>query len=78
MKLTLSEPRLLKESISIISELVTDARFKIDKDKIELVAMDPANVAMAYFSIPNDLFSEFNVEKEEILDNTACSCSICL
>ena len=63
MKLTLSEPRLLKESISIISELVTDARFKIDKDKIELVAMDPANVAMVIFKLLSSAFVEYKVDK---------------
>jgi len=41
MKLTLAEPTYLKESISIISDLVTEARFKSDAGCAELVAMDP-------------------------------------
>ena len=34
---------------------------------MSLTALDPANVAMAYFNIPSDLFAEFTVEKDEVL-----------
>ncbi len=64
MKLTLAEPKYLKESISIISELVTEARFKITKTGIELVAMDPANVAMVIFKLLASSFVEYEVEKD--------------
>ena len=64
MKLTLAEPKYLKESISIISELVTEARFKITKTGIELVAMDPANVAMVIFRLLATSFVEYEVEKD--------------
>lgn len=64
MKLTLAEPKYIKDSISIISELVTEARFKITKDGIELVAMDPANVAMVIFKLLSSSFVEYNLEKD--------------
>ena len=64
MKLTLAEPRYLKDSISIISELVNEATFKITPSAIELVAMDPANVAMVVFKLLSSCFSEYSVEKE--------------
>tara|TARA_Y100000034_G_C6777595_1_gene347317 strand:- start:131 stop:871 length:741 start_codon:yes stop_codon:yes gene_type:complete len=64
MKLTLAEPKYLKESITIISELVNEASFKITKDAIELVAMDPANVAMVIFKLLSSSFTEYNVENE--------------
>jgi len=64
MKLTLAEPTYLKESISIISDLVSEARFKLTPDAIELVAMDPANVAMVIFKLFSSCFTEYNVEKE--------------
>ena len=51
MKLTLAEPRYLRESISIISDLVNETRIKITKEGLELVAMDPANVAMVVFKL---------------------------
>jgi len=64
MRLTLSEPKYLKESISIISDLVNEARFKITKDYIELVAMDPANVAMVIFKLFSAAFIEYNIKED--------------
>ncbi|NQU98137.1 proliferating cell nuclear antigen (pcna) [Candidatus Woesearchaeota archaeon] len=64
MKLTLSEPKFLKDSISIISDLVTEATFKITPDAIELVAMDPANVAMVIFKLLSSSFVEYDVKEE--------------
>ncbi len=63
MKLTLAEPRYLKDSIAIISELVNEGSFKITADSIELVAMDPANVAMVIFKLLSSAFTEFDVDK---------------
>ena len=62
MRLTLAEPSYLKDSIMVISELVNEARFKITPDAIELVAMDPANVAMVIFKLLSSCFSEYNVK----------------
>lgn len=64
MKLTLAEPKYLKDSISIISDLVNEARFKVNKDAIELVAMDPANVAMVVFKLLSSAFTEYNVKDD--------------
>lgn len=64
MKLTLADPTYLKDSISIISELVNEARFKITPDAIELVAMDPANVAMVIFKLLSSCFTEYDVKDE--------------
>ena len=73
MRLTLEDPRFLKESVSIISELVNEARFRITKDAVELVAMDPANVAMVIFKLLSSAFVEYDLkEKVELsinLDN---------
>jgi len=64
MKLSLVEPKLLKESITIISDLVNEARFKITKNNIELVAMDPANVAMVIFKLFSSCFVEYSVKED--------------
>ena len=64
MRLTLAEPSYLKESISIISDLVNEARFKVTPDAIELVAMDPANVAMVVFKLLSSCFTEYDVKKD--------------
>lgn len=61
MQLTLAEPRLLKESMNIISELVTEVTIKVDKDKIEIIAIDPANVAMVDFKLLSSAFIEYSV-----------------
>jgi len=67
MKLTLAEPRILVDSVNIISEIVNEVRFKINKEKIDLVAMDPANVAMVDFKLFSSAFSEYHVEKDHEL-----------
>ena len=64
MRLTLAEPKYLKESIAIISDLVNEARFKVNKEAIELVAMDPANVAMVIFKLLSSSFIEYDVKKD--------------
>lgn len=64
MRLTLAEPNYLKDSVSIISELVNEASFKIKPNSVELVAMDPANVAMVIFKLLSSAFTEYNVETE--------------
>ena len=60
MKLVLAEPKYLKDSVTIISELVTEARFTVKKDGLQLSAMDPANVAMVNFHLLASSFSEFD------------------
>ena len=64
MRLTLAEPKYLTESVSIISDLVNEARFKVNKEAIELVAMDPANVAMVIFKLLSSSFTEYDVKKD--------------
>lgn len=64
MKLTLAEPAYFKDSIMVISDLVSEARFKIGTDGLELVAMDPANVAMVIYKLFASSFVDYNVENE--------------
>ncbi|MFH1802613.1 MAG: proliferating cell nuclear antigen (pcna) [archaeon] len=65
MKLTLQSPKIFSDIITIISELVTEVRIKINKEGLSLTAIDPANVAMIYFKIPASLFLDFDIDKEE-------------
>jgi proliferating cell nuclear antigen len=67
MRLKLESPKLLSDIVTIISELVSEVRLRVNKDGMSLTALDPANVAMTYFKIPADLFSEFEVHEEEVL-----------
>ena len=61
MKLVLAEPKYLKGPIAIASELVNEVTFKVNSDGLEMVAMDPANVAMVVLKILSSSFVEFNV-----------------
>ena len=63
MKLTLAEPKYLKESINIISDLVNEARFKISPNGVELIAMDPANVAMVIYRLLAGAFVEYDLKE---------------
>ncbi len=67
MKLVLAEPRYLKDSVIILSELITDAQMKISEDHIEIIAMDPANVALIVFKMLNSAFVEYTVKEERTL-----------
>ncbi len=67
MQLKLDHPKLFSEIISIISELVLEVRIKVSKEGMQIVAIDPANVAMTIFKLPNTAFSELDVEKQEVL-----------
>ena len=64
MKITLTEPKILKDCIAIISDLVSEAQFKITKEALELVAMDPANVAMVIFKFLSSSFAQWQVKEE--------------
>ncbi len=67
MLLKLDHPKLFSEIISIISDLVLEVRIKVNKEGMSILAIDPANVAMISFKLPSSAFSEFEVEKEEVL-----------
>ena len=67
MKVVLSEPKFLKDSINIISDLISDVQIKFDPDKLEIIAMDPANVAMVVFRLLSSSFVEYDVDGEEII-----------
>ncbi len=67
MLLKLEKPGVLSKAIGLISELVTEVKFKINDSGMSVVAIDSANVAMIHLSLSKDAFSEFQVSKEETL-----------
>ena len=67
MKLKLTDAKILSESINIISDLVTEVKAKIGKEGLNIIAIDPANVALVNLSIPHSAFSMFELENEEVL-----------
>ena len=67
MQLKLDNPKILADIVTIISELVTEVKLKVTKDGLSVTAIDPANVSMIYFRIPSDLFSQFELQNDEVL-----------
>ncbi len=51
----------------IISELVNEVNIRFYKDRIEIIAMDPANVAMVIFKLLSSAFSEYNVTDGKVV-----------
>ncbi len=51
----------------IISELVNEVNMRFYRDRIEIVAMDPANVAMVMFKLLSSAFSEYNVVEGKVI-----------
>lgn len=64
MRLKLDNPKPLSDAISIISEIVTEARIKLLEDGLSIVALDPANVSMIIFKLPKTSFSEYMAGNE--------------
>lgn len=71
MKLTVADPKFLKEGISIVSDLVNEVKIKFSENGLELVAMDPANVSMVIFTLLRNNFVEY-----EAPDNPEISISL--
>jgi len=67
MLLKIDNPKILADAISVISDLVLEVKAKVTKKGFEIIAIDPANVALVVLKIPSGAFSQYNVEKEEEL-----------
>ncbi len=67
MLLKLQEPKILADAIALLSELVLEVKIKVTKQGLEIVAIDPANVALVELKVPASAFSKFEVEKNEEL-----------
>ncbi len=66
MILKLADSRALSDAISIMSELVTEVRLKVNKSGLSAVAVDPATVALVSMKIPFSAFTQFESDDEEL------------
>ncbi len=66
MIIKLDNPKAFSEIISIISELVSEVKIKVNREGMNIVAIDPANVAMILFFLPAKAFSQLEVEEENL------------
>ena len=69
MLLKLSDPKSFSEAVAIMSELVTELKIKVNKNGLNAVAVDPANVALVSMKIPHSAFSQFESAEEELCVN---------
>jgi len=60
------DPSSLSKIIEVISELVTEVRIKVSAFGMSITAIDPANVAMVRFRLPQSAFSQFETENETL------------
>ena len=65
MKVTLTDASAFKNSMNIISNLVTEVQMNFSKESLEIIAMDPANAAMVVFRMFSSAFAEYEVEEKE-------------
>ncbi len=63
-KAVLEDVALLRDSIATISELIEEAKFKIKKDGIELLAADRAVVAVVDFKFSAKNFKEYDLKSD--------------
>jgi proliferating cell nuclear antigen PCNA len=71
MLLKFNDPKVFTDAINIISELVQEVRIKVNKHGLGITAIDPANVALVMFKIPESAFADFSVGEEELGVNLA-------
>ena len=62
-KAVTKDPKLFRDSIETISQLIDDGLFKIDKNGIELLAADRAMVSFIDFKMKSSGFNEFECDK---------------
>lgn len=66
LKITLAEIDLIKKPFSIMNELITEAVLNIETDRISLVMMDPANVAMVIWNLYSSACTEWDCEPQRL------------
>lgn len=64
MIVKIERPKLLADAISIISEIVTEVRIRLQEDGMSIIAVDPANVSMVIFKLPKQSFSQYEAGNE--------------
>ncbi len=65
-KAELTETSLMKDCLQAISSLISEGIFNITENGLELVATDPAMVAMVDFTLEKDAFSQYEAKEQHI------------
>ncbi len=62
-KAIMSDPSVLRDSLDAVGALISEGVFDINADGINLVAMDPASVAMVSFNLLSSSFVDYKIDK---------------
>jgi len=63
-KAELEEVGLIKDSMKTVSDLISEGLFQLTEDGIQLIAADPAMVALVDFTLEKDVFESFELDEE--------------
>ena len=66
-KAVTKDPKLLRDSVDIISQLIDDGLFKLKKEGIELLASDRAMVSVVDFKLKSTNFESYECDKDKII-----------
>lgn len=64
-ELQLKDISILDNSIRIVSDFIQEATFEVNKEGIEMKAMDPANITMVIMKLLPSAFSKYKVKSSE-------------
>ena len=62
----MTKPKVIKELIGLVNPLVNEAKLKIKPDGIQIIATDPAHVAMVDLTLKSKAFEEYEATETEI------------
>ncbi len=58
------DAKVFSEFMESLSKIVEEAKFKIDKNGVKVVGMDPAKVALIEIEIPSEAFLEYELKRD--------------
>src|SRR3990167_582442 len=67
-KMSLAQPELLRDSIKVLSGLISEARLHISEDGLRIVEMDSANVGMTIWQLIPSACVEYELNPSEQQD----------
>jgi proliferating cell nuclear antigen PCNA len=64
MKLSYPSAKGFAKSMEVLWKIVDEGTFKVTKEGLKFLAMDPSQISMIVFHMPKELFSEYEVNEE--------------
>ncbi|RME79769.1 MAG: proliferating cell nuclear antigen (pcna) [Methanobacteriota archaeon] len=65
MRLTYPSAKAFSKSMEVVWNIIDEGSFKLNKDGMKLLAMDPSQISMIVYYIPRELFAEFDLKNKE-------------